>query len=572
MKGKISLFALLGIVFLVSGYFVLTSLVDDSNQINKCLHISSEKKVEITYDDRYDVTSNDTELEVVRISNDSIKSYIVDKGKKTDKLDSDVIKLEDNSKTIIDACGIGEATVYLAKKKEADLVSKLFDKDYINTLSRKEKKQNIGLVKLKISVRPARLTTMFIAGQSNAEGTSSNNFGFHPEDSVLCERGTVYSSYTNHNSDVARNITGIKDLELIPINESRKSVPSSLTSTKNIYGEEMKYKLDSLTQDGNGKTGFDSGLAYEWNRRTTDKVWVVNAAWGGSSVKKWIPGEDCYINADGLYKGVDDVIKAEISAGHYYDGDRFMFWLQGEADASMNASEYKTLFLQMYNSFKVELGIERIGIIMVRSSIGDCKTEKELNMTGPRIAQNYLGNSSDFSEVYVVSNVNEEWVSDEGVRKYFESKYSNGKLQYPLRATATINNIPNCVDDVHFDIHYSQIGHNENGITAADEMLAISTRERTESISGQFKNENGETVCSINMKTSSISLIVPVVKSLASSKNISFSLEGDTVTWDMSTGVVTSKEKSGKCILHMINDKTKKDIAKCIIDVTSNDA
>jgi len=571
LKRKISWVILLGIFFLGSVCYEVSTLASESKQINECLYIVSEDTIDMSYDDRYEVANNYKDYVVVKISNDSIKSYKVDKGKKTSNLDEQVVRLEEKSNVKLIASAIGSAEVYLAKKDVADKASKCFDKDYVKSLSRKEKKDTIELIKLNVDVKPARLTTMFISGQSNAEGICSANTGFHPEDSILCDEGTVYTAYTNH--AITRgddSIVGIKDMVKIPTEESNKAVPSSLVSSQNIFGEELQYKPNALTCKGLGKTGFDSGLAYEWNRKTGDKVFVVNAAWSGSSIKAWQQGQNPYKNAYKMFKSANELVNAEIEAKHYEMGNKYMFWLQGEADSNMQAEEYLKLLLEMHNTFKVELGYEKIGIIMVRAAGGNHNNEMDLKMTSPRIVQNYLASSANYADIYVVSTANEEWTSDEGVRKYFSAKYEDGKLSYPLRKNATIKDIPTSVAQVHEDIHYAQVGHNENGLSSADEMLAIANSENTDSISGQFKNANGQTVSSIIMNKSSKEILVPTVKTLSQSKNVNFTLQGNAITWDAVTGELKSNDRPGIAILTMVNGITNKEVAKCSIIVRTD--
>jgi len=194
----------------------------------------------------------------------------------------------------------------------------------------------------------------------------------------------------------------------------------------------------------------------------------------------------------------------------------------------------------------------------------------DLKMTSPRIVQNYLASSANYADIYVVSTANEEWTSDEGVRKYFSAKYEDGKLSYPLRKNATIKDIPTSVAQVHEDIHYAQVGHNENGLSSADEMLAIANSENTDSISGQFKNANGQTVSSIIMNKSSKEILVPTVKTLSQSKNVNFTLQGNAITWDAVTGELKSNDRPGIAILTMVNGITNKEVAKCSIIVRTD--
>ena len=45
---------------------------------------------------------------------------------------------------------------------------------------------------------------------------------------------------------------------------------------------------------------------------------------------------------------------------------------------------------------------------------GQHTNKLDLTMTGPRITQYYTGQSTKYSDIYVASNANENWVTDEG--------------------------------------------------------------------------------------------------------------------------------------------------------------
>ena len=74
-------------------------------------------------------------------------------------------------------------------------------------------------------------------------------------------------------------------------------------------------------------------------------------------------------------------------------------------------------------------------------------------MSGPRIAQYVMGNSREFSKAYVVSNVNEQWISDAGVKEYFQTAYPEGYLTYPMHGASA--KLPAAVSAVHSDIPVS---------------------------------------------------------------------------------------------------------------------
>ena len=112
----------------------------------------------------------------------------------------------------------------------------------------------------------------------------------------------------------------------------------------------MEYPVNALTSGGNGKTGPGSGLTYEWNRLTGEKVWIINIAWNGTSVRTWIPGGERYERAMAVARQVKKTYMAEIEAGHYTAGQNLLFWLPGETDKSRTVEWYYDSFTAMYDS------------------------------------------------------------------------------------------------------------------------------------------------------------------------------------------------------------------------------
>ena len=161
-----------------------------------------------------------------------------------------------------------------------------------------------------------------LLGQSNAEGWCSSNTGYLRSESVACEDGSVYSTYAPVNASSSKSsvIAGISFSEYCTESNASRFVAGSLTGSSSISGNQMQYSLDTLTESGNGKTGLDSGLAYEWNRLTGDKVWVVNTAWGGTSINTWVPGGKHYERSAAVNRLVKQTYQAEINAGHYTEG------------------------------------------------------------------------------------------------------------------------------------------------------------------------------------------------------------------------------------------------------------
>ena len=222
--------------------------------------------------------------------------------------------------------------------------------------------------KIQVQVEAADISMLLIIGQSNAEGQiqpdtgnlDTNTYQQAIDQSILCEEGQVYSTYapglsTDHGNGIGNTIFSYT----LGINTFGKFVPLSLTSDMNSQGGKLAYPLNSLTSAGRGKTGVDSGIAYKWHELTGDKVWVINAAHGGSKISTW-QAEDAvtdnnFWQAVKLFGACQEVLQAEIAAGHYNLKTMGYFWLQGEADMNMTADEYMDNYKKMHLALKKEL-------------------------------------------------------------------------------------------------------------------------------------------------------------------------------------------------------------------------
>ncbi len=170
-----------------------------------------------------------------------------------------------------------------------------------------------------VTVRPAPISLVMITGHSLGYGQCGNAL-----QSVLCPEGQVYSS------TIADNI-GFPPADM-GLGAKAPSRPAG---------------IDSLTTPGQGRIGEDGGLAYEWNQLTGEKVWVLNAAVGGSCIDKWVKGESCYSNAFFLFLSAQNLLRNEIAAGHYRLKDMAILYHSG-ANFSTIKDPYTQQTLQMW--------------------------------------------------------------------------------------------------------------------------------------------------------------------------------------------------------------------------------
>ena len=498
-----------------------------------------EQPVMLSYDDRYSIYKDKdheeyNDYKIDHVTNLESKSHPVKTGEVQEQESDEVLTQTDDSN--VRASGVGTALLVLVPKEENSEAA--YDKIYVH-----------------VTVEAAPLTIMYLMGQSNMEGMCSANTGYQLNKSVACEIGTVYSTYAPTVWSWSKNISGINFSETCNSENAADFIAGSMNSASSLSGKTLEYPLNTLTSEGEGKTGPDSALAYEWNRLTGEKVWTVNVAWSDTAIASWIPRQSVYERAITLSKLAQKVYEAEIASGHYTEGHRLMYWLQGEtADRYRSAFDYYDDFYTMYSDITKQLTIEKCGIIMLRSSVGSKETEDELAMTGPRAAQYGIGGStsSKLNNVYVVTNDNEAWVSDAGVRQYF-SKY-NGKFDYPIRDG--FSKVPTRITDVHYDIHYSQIGHNENGIMAADGMYQMMQKHGQGDVTVDWRDVNGKSVTQVYVRQNHTATLVGVTTPVYGAKNITYRTTGN-ISYDPETGTLKGLQKgTGATVSAIAGGKT----------------
>lgn len=138
-----------------------------------------EESINLMYDDRYSIDTDLNHEEYQSYKIDQVKSlnrksYSVRNGQVQSDLDEVLTKVSDEE---VLASGVGTAELVLVPKDEEN-GDAVYDAIYVS-----------------VNVEPAPLTIMYLMGQSNMEGLCSSNTGFQLNKSVVCNAGTVYSTY-----------------------------------------------------------------------------------------------------------------------------------------------------------------------------------------------------------------------------------------------------------------------------------------------------------------------------------------------------------------------------------------
>lgn len=493
-----------------------------SEQSDLAQQLAYQAALTMYYDDRYSIQNDYPDYVIERISGQIVTSRQVQNGQVSYVRDNNV--LVKTSDTTLTAAGTGTATVVLKKGSG----------------------RNAQYRNLRIDVKPARLTLIYLLGQSNMEGMCSWNTGYENDKNILNTAGAVYSTYLPTAMNPSNYMTDIFWSEYGTRYNANKFVPQALTSTYSLAGTELQYPLNTLTTEvlpNRGKGGMDSAIAYEWRQRTGDKVWIANLAYSGSRIYEWVPGNDVYERAAVTAQLVRQVYAAEIAAGHYTTGNQLMFWMQGELDSlTIQAADYRQYFLSMYQGFTARVPVEKCGIITTRTAAGTHKYTDDLYLTGPRIAQYGMGASPELSNIYVVCNVHEQWITDEGTAQYFRNRYPYGIFTYPVRNGAYA--IPTCINDAHHDIHFSQIGHNENGIVAADNMYAVVYGASAGQRNFVWRDAEYQAVSQVTLRKNNDMVLVGILDPVYLSKQVSYVTSAG-LSYDFRTGTLTAGAAAG---------------------------
>lgn len=424
----------------------------------------------LSYDDRY--TFSET---VAEISTLTVTSKVCG----TEDGDAAVLTRTGDGKTVI-ATGVGEATVKLSDGTEKT-----------------------------VTVRPAKISMLFVLGQSNAEGmilgATKPDGDRARSQSILCEEGQVYSTYApaqNVPHTYGDNIGGVSfGGEELHISNAASFVAASLTGNTNAAGGELVYPLNQLTAAGTGKSGLDSGLGFAWNTLYGEKAWVINAAHSGSLISSWQPGEsesdNNFWQAVGVAQAALDTMEREVRAGHYTVSQMGYFWLQGCGDRLMSSADYLEQYVTMHRGLTEQIArdfdgdgtVETLsfgGILMVRNPLTQL-TVLDLRLNGPRTAQFLLGSTEEVEgaeNVYLVSTLGDLFTDDLSVENYFKAIYPSGKTVYPTR---TEYPLPRTAAEVHPDIHYRQPGYNELAMDAVRNLYAATAGETTDTEASLLK-------------------------------------------------------------------------------------
>ena len=524
-------------------YEVYILNAEHSYENGKCTICGAQQEtaepLSLRYDDHYDISGKSVEI----VDAGKPTSYQVGYGVAEGTLDTAVVTVKGEK---LVATGIGTAKVRMD--------GQLYE----------------------VTVTAAPISLLLLIGQSNMRGSEGN-----AKQSIVCPDGMVYSTYGDDRG---------ADNTAMTVNNAAQFAPSALTgeySKINVEGTTSclsGYPLDSLTEDGDGRMGPDSGFAYEWVKQTGEKVWVVNAAHGGTSITTWQDGGDNYEEAVKLFSACQETLRKEIAAGHFTLSHMGYFWCQGCSDRTQTAKWYVNKYQAMHQNLKTELAFDADsnaqtadvafefgGIIPVRvgSSVkcyrdGVYETSNpyayhesyvDLRFSGPRVAQYWMINNPELTDIWGVCNIGEDWVNmpdgTNGVADYFKAHYENGTVDYTTQVKQSASwYTPTTPAAVHDSIHYNQIGYNEIGRESVRNALILLGEMETPAVATDVKLVSWDgytevTEVSASTTGNSETLVVPMVYPLWKSKEVTASVT-DGLTYEYYDLLAASGNVTGK--------------------------
>lgn len=480
-------------------------------------YAKTKKKVALKYDDRYTFAKD-----IRRVVTESVTSTNIATGKK----DTKVVSVAKSNKKKVFAVGCGKAVVEL-----------------------------VDGTTYGIKVEAAKISLLLLAGQSNMEGSHSGDKtnAEYTSNIILSEAGKVYNTYgpscRGHFANVGNWSATSSPLS---VKNASKFVPDSLTDNSS---QNQWCRTNNLTSAGEatGKSGIDSALADQWTKKLKEKVWIVNAAHGGSSITTWLPkkGKDNnFWQAVALYKECEKTLNKEIKAGHYKLSHKGYFWLQGEQDFKMAAGDYLNYYMKMHRAFKTQLkgstasdykyvnkSVEFAGILMVRSHRNPTSLA-DLELTGPRKAQYYMCNSSKdaYKDIFLASQLSEVWTTNSSVTTYFKNKYgTDEKYSSQNKTRKKTLKLPTSLKQIHSTIHYTQLAYNELGRDAANNICYALGYVKQPSATAKIKivgKDGYKDISSINRTTVKNMNVVVKVFPAWKSKKLAIQKKHEVISYD----------------------------------------
>ena len=321
-----------------------------------------------------------------------------------------------------------------------------------------------------VTVSAAPISVFLITGHSVGYGQIGN-----PKQSVAIEPGQAYSSWWRDSLTSAEGGIGY--------------------GANKRAGGTNQYAINAFDEGQYGTLGSGSALAYNWNKLTGEKVWVMNLAVPGSCINEWLPGvTGWHYDKNGTtkymykYESVQEhfgylqtILSNEIAAGHYTLSHTSMLYFSGANFGNANYTDWT------YDSLKSDYATfwEGLKKDMAKDIDGDGQTETfeslgfvplwsatDHKYSYDKLLNYYMAASAEYPDVYLATECYRPWAM--GQLESFPA------IDYTTQGTAVA--VPDAVKHINQDAdngsvnsvfctddntHLSQVTYNAVGLDMA---------------------------------------------------------------------------------------------------------
>lgn len=297
-----------------------------------------------------------------------------------------------------------------------------------------------------VRVRTAPISLFMITGSSSGSGQCGNG-----AQSVMCEAGQAYSCYKTATFTGATNDMGLG------------------------YGSAVRPQgIDAFMPGGGGTLGEGSAMAWKWNQLTGEKVWVLNAAVGGSVIPEWHKGQMYYEPAVSMYRAATHVLKNESAAGHYilkntaviyHSGGNFEYKKVEFTDEIMEYW-YDSLYYGLLEDLAVDIdGDEKKETLQALAFLPGRSVQLSGKYPNDQPINYYMALSDKYPGCFMATNTVRSWASVELLVNFPDIDYTTQSepVEKPRSKEELI-----AEDGVHF----LQVAYNAVGLSIGENLYA----------------------------------------------------------------------------------------------------
>ena len=332
-----------------------------------------------------------------------------------------------------------------------------------------------------------------------------------------------------------------------------------------------EYAINAFDEGQNGTRGVGSALAYNWNKATGEKVWVMNLAVPGSCINEWLPGvTGWHYDKNGTtkymykYESIQEhfgylqtILANEIAAGHYTLGHIGMMYFSGANFGNANYNDWtydslKSDYATFWEGIKKDMSkdidgdgtadtFDSMGIVPLwTASNQDYRQDKLLNY--------YMAASADYPDVYIASDVYRTWAAGQLSAFPAINYTTQGTAVAVPTSVAYSESTPNSVFCTADTTHLSQVTYNAVGLDMATNAYSWYNSAATTDVQLQYLDRS-VVPASIEVNNGMTSAVMTPVVAAGARGNVKLVTSGNVqVNWPVyiegtavGTGTVTAQ-------------------------------